>query len=744
MGVQRFQNNPTTTLAANTPASGAGSTVIAVASAALFPSSLTNGDWFVVTLQVLVAGLVTTQEIVKVTGVAGVNWTVVRAQEGTAALPWVTGNTVALLITAGGLGQFIQSGNLYPITAAESAAGLTVVNCTIAPYPLNVLRYGLVPNSSGSATANTSILRQLVSYKLSPTGLTGRLLFPNTTGADAYWFNDFIDFREGFAVDLCNCTWQFSKAAPSGNENNSGAVMAIRDFVLENGTINFDFASATGTGCTALFLGARGVEGSFYNPFYDAVYLAATGRTLGNITIRNIAITSNAPGQRCISLLGGVQDALFENVEVNPQGVGDGFYAEYGFATDGGGVATARQSSHGNNIRFVNFKATNLFSTGVGIGYNGAYNVVIDGLRVTGAATACGFGFGEAYYYNPWSGQDGSGSTKRTVTIRNVVAKNLSGSGIIIQGANASSVAIGYLSSVINALSTPALYVAQSDLVSATIDDFVLNGTSAGNGVQVIGADRIDISNGRIVGFNIGINATAEVTRYGIKGVEIFNCTGIEGVGIMIGDGFAVWSPTRLSVGEISQCFIAGCASDAIILAFTNSCKIVANRFGYLLAHDGIAETTQDSAVSAAATAMGVICDSNYVAAVTAGAAYALAGTASGGSTVINASGVVTTSGLWESALDSVSPDRGDVSFTYVPHADFTTQLFGTPLTANRTMALSTTTALAGDEVTTIRTAAATGAFTLIVNGTKTLAAGTWVTHQFNSTAWIEKMAGSL
>lgn len=542
-------------------------------------------------------------------------------------------------LSAASIGTFIT-----PQTPGEAAVGVTIVSVWKREGVAS--RYGILPNNAAFATANTAALRQLASYKLHATGWTGKVVFENTTGSDVYYTNDFVDLRAGVSIDLQGCTLQCTKSAATGNENNSGAIMAIRDSVIENGTINLSFAAGSGTGCTALFLGARGTEGSFYNPFYDAVYLAATGRTLGNITVRNMYITTNGPGLRCISALGGLQDVLFENVWTEGQSVADGFYAEYGFATDGGGVSTSRQSSHGNNIRFVNFKATNLLTTGVAIGYNGAYAVSIQGLRVIGqAASAYSFGFGEAYYYQPWTGQDGSQSNRRTVTIRDVIAKNLLGSGGIIQGAGTSSVAGGYLSTVINALGTPALYKAQSDMVSATIDGFAMNGTSAGNAFQIIGAERVEICNGRAVGFGHAVNFTAEVTQYNIHDCTFLDSTG---TAVQIGAGFPVWSPARFSVGRIDNCFIAGSTGAALSLLLTDSCMISNNRFGYETAHDGQAETTQTSAVVAGATCAGVVCESNNVGGSTS-TAYSLSGslTSDNGCFVNNPQGITTIGGAW-------------------------------------------------------------------------------------------------
>jgi hypothetical protein len=653
-------------------------------------------------------------------------------------------NAATALANLGGVSVTGIGAAVNPITPAETTMGFTTSTLNQI-YPVgHSLRYGIVPNLLTAAASNTTILRQLTSYLLNNSGWTGQFILDPILGNDFYAFSDFVDFRPGISVNLNWCTWQFIKAATTGNENGSGALTIIRDNVIENGIINFNFPSSTGSGCAGIFLGARGTEGTFFNspPFYDANYLAATGRTMGNITLRNLYITSNAPGQRCIEALGGLRNVLIENVWADGQGVADGFYAEYGFATDGGGVAAARQSSHGTNICFHNYVTTNLLSTGTAIGYNGAYNIEINGLRMIGAgAQAISIGYGEAFYYNPWSGQDGSGSTKRTATISNVVAKNITGSGITIQGANTSAVAAGYLGATINALSAPSLYMAQSDLVGATIDNVDLVGTSAGNGLQIVGANYLKVTNSRIVGFGNGVQLTNEVTRFSASGLEILNSTG---VGFIVGANFPVWSPARLAVGSIEDCFIAGSGSNAINVAFTNSLRIANNRFGYLAAHDGIGETTQDAAVSAAATALGVICDGNYVAAVTSGVAYALAGTSSGGSTVVNASGVTTTSGLWESTLKGMSADRGDNSFTYVPHADFTTQLFATTLTANRTMPLSTTTAVAGDRVRTVRSGL--GAFTLTVNASTVLPSATaaWCEHEYNGTTWIEIGSGTL
>lgn len=120
-GVQLFTNNAVTTLAA--PASNS-ATTLTVSSSSLFPSP-TGGNWFIATLEHIVSGVVTVNEIVKVTNVSGTTWTVVRAQEGTSAVAWLSGDTVALLPTAGGLAQFAQPGLVNGDCTVNSSFAIT-------------------------------------------------------------------------------------------------------------------------------------------------------------------------------------------------------------------------------------------------------------------------------------------------------------------------------------------------------------------------------------------------------------------------------------------------------------------------------------------------------------------------------------------------------------------------------------------------------------------------------------------
>ncbi len=85
----------------------------------------------------------------------------------------------------------------------------------------------------------------------------------------------------------------------------------------------------------------------------------------------------------------------------------------------------------------------------------------------------------------------------------------------------------------------------------------------------------------------------------------------------------------------------------------------------------------------------------------------------------------------------------GDADMTFTVGTTGNRIFYQTPLTAGRTVTLSTTGAKNGDIVTVARQAAATGASTLTV-GAKTLAVGQWVEYTFDSSSWQLTAFGSL
>lgn len=89
--------------------------------------------------------------------------------------------------------------------------------------------------------------------------------------------------------------------------------------------------------------------------------------------------------------------------------------------------------------------------------------------------------------------------------------------------------------------------------------------------------------------------------------------------------------------------------------------------------------------------------------------------------------------------------NRGDGGPTIEVLRDHPIQIFNTPLTANRTVTVSTTAAKPGDTFRIVRTTASSGSFTLDVGpGLKTLAQSQWCEISFNGTAWILVGFGSL
>lgn len=101
-----FTNNASTTLASNIT-NVATSIPLATGTGALFPA-ITGSDFFYVTF---VDGS-NNREIVKVTARTTDTLTVTRAQEGTTAIGFTAGDIVELRITAAGLGNFVQDGDI--------------------------------------------------------------------------------------------------------------------------------------------------------------------------------------------------------------------------------------------------------------------------------------------------------------------------------------------------------------------------------------------------------------------------------------------------------------------------------------------------------------------------------------------------------------------------------------------------------------------------------------------------------
>ncbi len=507
----------------------------------------------------------------------------------------------------------------------------------------DVRQYGIIPNNPGAARVNTSALKQLCSPEISLHGFAGRLEFPNTTGSDTYYFDDIITFRDGISLDLQNCTLNFTKRGPDSNAVNAGFIYAVRDFTIENGAIDIHYDSAGANQGNAISVGSRSAAGIKYFPnSFDKLLPGPQG----NILIRNLRLTSDNPNGQLILMLGGLQNVSFENLILDGQGISNGIYYEFGWETNEPNGAQ-RQTSHAHNLRLVNIVAKNLKRTGdaAAIVFNGAYNVLLDGISVSGAYSALSFGTGESLFYRPAAGIDDVGA-KRNIRIRNLVAQDLTGTAVELTGANLGT---GYLRS----LRLGA--IAETDLLDCSIDGFAIT-SAAGYGIRSSNG-RLNVSNGRITNCQRGIVTTDECTWFSISEVAVIDNAG---VGIQIGQETHITDPPREKIGAIRNCFIAGngavppAASSGIQLSRCRSVLIENNRFGYERRHDGRDEATQGSAVVATADSFGIRCIGNYVAGTTGKPpAYVLADAEANGRgcTIEHAGGLVTRQGLWGDGL---------------------------------------------------------------------------------------------
>lgn len=540
----------------------------------------------------------------------------------------------------------VTGGMPYPQSRAEAASSIVPVAYQFPPG--DVRRYGVTANDPHAANANVRALRALVS----PSGkFTGRVCFPNTSGDDVYYLNDVIPFHDDIHVDLQASTLEFAKEAVAA-DTNTGFIFAVRNFSIENGSIavKYDMRAVATSAGSAIHIGNRGMESVYFSPAFDSLLKSP----MGNITIRNLRIRSNVANGNAIEMTGGLAGVIIENVWIDGQSLlAGGIYYEFGWATPG--PTNLRQTSHAHNMRFTNISVVNLQPRiGCAVTLAGAYNCLIDGLYVSGALAAFGGTSGESLFYRPWAGVDDAGA-KHTIALRNVIARGLAGTGLTLGGANLA--ANGYLAA--HKLSAAA----QTDLGDYSLDGFVLEG-SAGWGIYTSAA-KADIRNGRISGFSRGIVQGDDCTRLLVNTVDVIGCAQS---GMQLDIGAAIWNPPRQKMGEIRNCFIAGNGGEragmypAIQLDNCAGFLIENNRIGFEVAHDGVSETTQGSAIQLGAHCRNVICRDNYVGGIHGeGVAYARAGSSDAqGNLIQSPGGIATTRGSW----DGITARRRIVNFS--------------------------------------------------------------------------------
>ena len=170
MSTQLFANNATSTLA-GAITSTAVTVNLQAGGGAQFPNPAA-GQYFVATFNDAATGLL--EEIVWVTARSTDTLTIVRAQEGTAALAWNSGDLFSMYVTAGTMSQMLQQGQFpsnviangyqqFPsglimqwgsLTFPTSGTSTAMASVT---FPLAFPNACFAVNGSSQTTTNTSL-----------------------------------------------------------------------------------------------------------------------------------------------------------------------------------------------------------------------------------------------------------------------------------------------------------------------------------------------------------------------------------------------------------------------------------------------------------------------------------------------------------------------------------------------------------------------------------------------------------
>lgn len=400
---------------------------------------------------------------------------------------------------------------------------------------------GLIAGDPAAASNNAKLLKKLVSP--SQNGGSGNFEGTVTFGAGKiYYLDDVIAVKDNIHLDLNGSTLHFSKTAEP-RDRSSGFLIAIRNFSVTNGKIEVDYDGKDIVHAgAALQLGQRASNGGVYFPkSYDSLLPAP----MGNIEVSNLAITSNNPAACGIALFGGLVDVKVDSVQVDGQNrLVCGIYYEFGQATQPSPGEPFR-TSHAHRMKFTNISIKDLSPSAqsIGMGFGGAYDVLLDGVTIAGAKTGFYGTAGESAFYRPW----GDVPAQRTVTLRHVKMTGILGTAFNLSGAGEFSG--GYLGRFIKDPSPDV----QTDLVDYEISDFSAEGSGNGWGIYTSGG-RTQISKGRLSGFVRGIVATEDARVIQIDGVDI---SGVRQQGIQLNFGSGIRKSTRAKTGFIRNCTIA-------------------------------------------------------------------------------------------------------------------------------------------------------------------------------------------
>jgi hypothetical protein len=543
-------------------------------------------------------------------------------------------NVPLIQFTAAELGS-----TLFPRTPAETAAGVTPGDETRQAEPVyDLLRLGLVPNSTGDRAANSAALSTL----LDPTsnGPRGRFVFPNTTGSDTYYFAPLpIEIRDGCRLDLGGCTLDMAGTFTAELELHA-FLSCRRDVEICNGSINVNYDGSAGTNNGLVMrLGQR--RGYSFAGVDDADEEGLTV-SLGNIHIHDLRITTNNPGPSvACSLLGGLQNTTIERIVGNCSNVVEYlFYYEFGEYHYESTVAN-QTTSHALNLVFDQITGKNLKDddSGAVVSVVGANSTRATNIHGDTCFTVVTIRCGEALFYNVGAPYVIGGRT-RWQYLSNITGVNVVSNALTLIGAESDSG--GYLAG--ESLSDDEL----CDLQGFVVDGFSLDSGVYCNGPLIMRGGTI-----RGGGGSGSLIIGADCLSAEIYGTHVLGGAA-SGIRAEISD--SVRNTPRKKRLLVSGVKIAGNVGEGILLGLCESARIENCQLGYATAiGDAGNESTQTSGVSVSSDGNGVVCDGNFVAVAGGGTAYVLAGTGDRGCDLRHTRNTRSRSGSW--MIDGLAQD---------------------------------------------------------------------------------------
>jgi hypothetical protein len=293
-----WSNNASTTVSGTITA--VSTTVqLAAGTGVLFPNP-TGGDYYVATFYDQATKI--TNEIIHVTGMSGDVATIVRAQEGTTARAWNSGDIFANLVTAGTLRAFVQAGTgpantsiVYVGTDVSTTPGTII--CPTNPVPAS-LAIGMIFDIKVANVNPGPVVLQLngnlgiAAVRTDGSAMVGGNL---TTGENYLFMYNGVNFTSTIPPIPQQPPQTVFYVNPAGNDNNSGfantaaaafatisgAMYAIKQRYISQNGITVRVADGSYTDCpyeNTNYISSWSIIGNQANP--------------GNVVINSTPITT--------------------------------------------------------------------------------------------------------------------------------------------------------------------------------------------------------------------------------------------------------------------------------------------------------------------------------------------------------------------------------------------------------------------------------------------------------------------